>query len=445
MLKYNQIITEGIKMKKKKLSPYIIIALSFLIVILIGTILLKLPITTTQQPLSWMDAFFTATSMITITGIMPVSNVGVTFTLFGKIVIASLIQIGGLSILTLTMYMLVILGAKINVNNRTLLKENLNYDSLQGIVKLLRRIVVLTLSIELIGIIINLFIFIPNMTNLGEAIGVSIFHAISSFNNAGVDILGVTEHISHFKDNVLFNINTLMLVILGGLGTMVIYDLINKRRWKKLTIHSKIVVKMTLLLLIIGMLLVKLFEGNQVTWLEALFMSGTSRTAGFMTLNIHDLRNATIAIVMMLMFIGAGPMSTGGGIKITTFYVLIKSIFSFGRGKKTITHKRYISDETKIKSFILAQASILFIAMVSILLLAIENIGFKEAIFNTMSVLSNTGLMIGNINEYKDISKFIIIVTMYIGRVGPLTILHLIYSKSAKQSIVFIEEKLIIG
>lgn len=432
-------------MKKSKLSPYIIIALSFLLVILIGTILLKLPITTTNEPLTWLDAFFTATSMITITGLSPLSNIGASFTLFGKIVIAVLIQIGGLSILTLTMYILVILGAKINVTNRNLLKENLNYSSLQGVIKLLRRIVILTLSIQTIGFIINLFIFIPNMENIYEAIGVSIFHAISSFNNAGVDILGISHHITDFKDNLLFNINTLMLVILGGLGTTVIYDVIQKKSWKKLSIHSKIVVKMTIILLILGTVILKLFEQDQLTWLEALFMSGTIRTAGFMTLNINYLRNATVGIIMVFMFIGAAPMSTGGGIKITTLYVIFKSLFSFGRGKKTISYKRYIPDETKLRAFILAQASIFLIAVVSILLISIEAIGFKEALFNTISILSNTGIIIGNIDAYHWISKLIVITTMFIGRVGPLTILHLIYSKSAKQNIIYVEEKLIIG
>ncbi|CCV64844.1 Trk system potassium uptake protein TrkG [Alteracholeplasma palmae J233] len=434
-------------MRKIKMTPYMIIALSFFTVIILGTILLKLPITLKEHgSLSWIDAFFTSTSLITITGLTPVLDLGSSFTIFGKVVIACMIQIGGLSVLTLTVYIMTLIGSKIGFNNRAILKESLNQNSLQGLVKLVKRIIMISFIIEFIGFIINLFIFIPTMDNTYHAIGVSAFHAISAFNNAGLEILGFNNHFLNYHNNLLFNINTGVLSILGGLGVIVIYEVMKKRSWKKLSIQTKITLKMTLGLLIMGTVLFKLIEQNQMTFLEVSFLSINTRTAGFLTVDLTKVKSLSIAIIIPLMFIGAGPMSTGGGIKVTTLYVMLKSLFSFGRGSQTLTHKRLITDETKIKAFVLIQSAMILIGISTFLLLAFEETNIQTALFESVSAFSNTGMTLNFTHKIGLGSKTILILMMYIGRIGPLTILHLIYSKKASNSnLVYIDEKIVIG
>lgn len=440
--------------KLRKMSPAITIALSFFGVIVTGTILLILPISIAQgQTLTLIDAFFISTSAVCVTGLVPVANVGLNFTPFGKFVIALLVQVGGLGSVTIMIFVLTVLGLKIGISERFLIKEALNQNTASGVVRLIKRIVKITAVIECIGFLFNFIVFSADYP-FWEAVGISAFHAVSSFNNAGFDILGYETSLIPYAGNVLLNINTSALIILGGLGFIVIYDVITNRHWRDLSIHSKIVLKMTLSLLVIGTLLLKLLEGNNITWLEAFFQSVTARTAGFATVNFTTFRSVSILVMIVLMFIGASPVSTGGGIKTTTFYTMIKSVISFSRGRKTITHNRRILEETKLKAFTLTVLAVMAVLIVCFALLAIEDhnpnyqASMTNILFESTSAFGTVGLSMGITPMLFPISKFILCILMFTGRLGPLTIFSLWnrnWNRPSKNDVEFIPERIIIG
>lgn len=447
------------KMTKDKFSPFFIITASFMVVILIGFILLMLPIST-RESITWIDALFTSVSAVCVTGLSPVTDVSETFTGFGYVVIAILIQIGGLGFVTIAMFFLIIFGSKIGVNDRFLIKEALNQNSYRGVVKLVISIIKLTLVFEFLAFVCNLFVFVPDYGVYG--IGVSIFHAISTFNNAGFDILGATSMIQ-YSDNILFNLSTSVFIILGGLGFIVIKDIIEKKSWKNLSIHSKIVLKVSFTLVVGGMLLIKFSEGltSEITWLEAFFQSVTTRTAGFATVNFANLNELTVMVLMLLMFIGASPSSTGGGIKTTTFYTMIKSLLSFARGKRTIIYNREIKVENKNKAFMLAMLAVSCVFVMSAVIFAIEiytktnfgdldssTVSFTAIMFESVSAFGTVGLSMGITPSLAPLSKLVICVLMFFGRLGPLTILSIWnrnYNCNRGSEIKYLEEKIIIG
>ncbi|MFA6890218.1 MAG: potassium transporter TrkG, partial [Bacilli bacterium] len=315
---------------KKKISPYLIMIFGFVTVILIGTGLLLLPFSTREGiSLSFVDALFTSTSAVCVTGLVSVSSVAEVYTVFGKIIITLLIEIGGLGFITIAMFIFTVLGIKIGMGDRFLIKESLNQNSLKGMVRLVRMTVFITLIVQLFGAIINFIVFIQDYS-FWNAVGFSLFHSVSAFNNAGFDLLGSTSFMV-YEQNVLLNMNTMFLVILGGIGFIVIYDVLRTRNWKKLSIHSKIVLKTSLFLVVGGAIALKVLEGSNITWLQAFFNSVTARTAGFQTVQYNTFSNAALLVVMILMYIGASPSSAGGGIKTTTFYTIYKYLFSFAR------------------------------------------------------------------------------------------------------------------
>lgn len=438
---------------KKSISPSIIISLSFLIVILAGTILLKLPFSIAEgQSLSWINSLFISTSAVCVTGLSPVLDISMNFTTFGKIIIGLLIQIGGLGFVTIAIYTLSFFGVKFGISDRLLIKESLNLKSFSGLVKLVKSIVKITFFIEFIGFIISFIVFSRDFT-FWEAIGISTFHSISSFNNAGFDLLGSNSLIG-YQDNILLNINTTVLIILGGLGFLVIKDLISKQRWSKLTNHTKIVVKTTLSLLIVGTILTKVIEGSNISWLQSFFLSVTTRTAGFTTIDLNTLRSASVLLVIFLMIAGASPGSTGGGIKTTTIYTIFKTIKGFVFGKKAIVYNRKITDETKIRAFLLVILAILSIFLVSFILLIIEennpniDFSFKNILFESTSAFATVGLSMGITPYLMPLSKFVISVLMLFGRLGPLTIFSLFnknWNRPSDTSVDYLPENIIIG
>ncbi|MCK7486961.1 MAG: hypothetical protein MZU97_16745 [Bacillus subtilis] len=238
-----------------------------------------------------------------------IANLAITLSTFGKIVLALLIQIGGLGIVTIAIYVLVIFGIKIGVTERYVVREALNQNNLGGIVRLLKAIIMTTLAIESVGFVLNFIVFIQDYP-FWSAVGHSAFHTISSFNNAGFDVLGETS-IQAYSGNILFNISTMLMLILGGLGFIVLQDVWKKRSWKHLSLFSHIVIKTSAFLILFGWISIKLLDYDSVTWLEALFQSVTTRTAGFSTINIGILHRSTLTIMMLLMFIGASPELNG--------------------------------------------------------------------------------------------------------------------------------------
>lgn len=433
----------------KKISPYIIIVLSFLSIILIGGILLILPISKQAQGhLSFVDALFVSTSAVTITGLSPVADLSVLLSPFGKVVLGILIQIGGLSVITISVFVMYLIGAKIGLSNRILIKESFNQTSLSGMVKLVKKIILYTLVIESVGFIANMIVFVPQY-ELVDAIGLSLFHAVSSFNNAGFDILG-DQSLQGYNGHVLLNLSTAILIMLGGLGFIVLNDILTKKSYKKLMIHSKIVLKVNLVLwsLGFGFFLLSKVDGKNLNVLEAFFLSVTARTAGFTTINTGTISSLTALILMVLMFIGASPSSTGGGIKTTTLYALFKSTTSYAKGKTTTTHNRLITDETRHKASILLTTAIMIVLVATSLILMIENIDLEKAIFEVISAFANVGLSMNLTPTLSNASKIVLSIVMFIGRVGPITIISIFntqWYKKGMDSIEYIEEKMMIG
>jgi trk system potassium uptake protein TrkH len=353
-------------------------------------------------------------------------NIAESLSIFGKIVLALLIQIGGLGIVTIAIYVLVILGIRIGVTERYVIREALNQHHLGGMIRLVRSIVFTTLIIEAFGFILNFIVFIQDFA-FGKAVGHAAFHTISSFNNAGFDILGDSS-LQGYSSNVLLNVNTMIMIVVGGLGFIVIRDILEKKSWKNLSIYSKIVLKTTLILILTGTLIIKLFEYDNITWLEAIFQSITTRTAGFSTVNISMFSYTTLVVIMIFMFIGASPNSTGGGIKTTTLFIMFKSVTSFLAGKPFITHKRKIEDQNKNKAFVvvtLAFSVTIFMFLIVSLVEQNNNsyeMTFIKVLFETFSAFGTVGLSMGITPYLLPASKILLSMLMFIGRLGPITI-----------------------
>ncbi|MBU1144361.1 MAG: H(+)-transporting ATPase [Firmicutes bacterium] len=440
-------------MKKKKLSPLVIIVMSFLGIIFIGIILFKMPFSVQEgQFISWVDAIFLSTSAVCVTGLSTISDLSITLSVFGKFVLALLIQIGGIGIVTIAIYVLVILGIKIGVTERYVLKEALNQYSISGMVRLVRSIVFTTLIIEFFGMIINFTVFIQDF-EFFKALGLSAFHSISSFNNAGFDILGDTSLMA-YKSNIILNINTMLMIVIGGIGFIVIQDILKKRKWKNLTLYSKIVIKTTLFLIVTGAVIIFVFEYKNVTFLQAIFQSITTRTAGFSTIDMNLFSYSTLAVIMVFMFIGASPNSTGGGIKTTTFYVIFRSTISFLRGKPTIVKNRKIDDDTRAKAFTLA---LLAMASTFIVFIAVSQIEthnpnyempFIKVLFETISAFGTVGLSMGITPFLMPASKVILSLLMFLGRLGPITIFGIVnrnWGHPYVSSVDYAPEKILVG
>ena len=334
-------------LRTKRLGPTQYVALGFMSVILIGSVLLALPIG--HMPgtyVSYIDALFTSTSAVTVTGLISIETAE-QFNAFGRLVIALLIQIGGLGVTSVGAIFILVMQRKFGVYHRLLLMEGLNFNSLSGVVRLVKSVLQLTLVIELVGMILSFFTFIQHYP-FWEALGISAFHAIASFNNAGFDILGGGQNLIPYRHHYVLLLTTATLIGLGGIGFVTMLDIYHKRNFKKCSMNTKIVMVTTASLLIIGTILLKLSEG--FSWFDAFFHSISARTAGFSTIPIDDFSQAGLLILMVLMFIGASPGSTGGGIKTTTLFTIIKTIKSFATNRPVTAFYRRIPAESIIDS-----------------------------------------------------------------------------------------------
>lgn len=432
---------------KKKLSPYVLIILSFLSVILIGMLLLKLPFATQHnKDVSWINALFISTSAVTITGLSPVS-IYATFTTFGKVVIAVLIQVGGLSITTIALFIIAILGFKLGFGSRMFIKESMNVSSFRGLISILKRVVVLALIVETIGAIVftSYFMYIGN--GFATSLGYGFFHAISSYNNAGFDIFSGNSSIIDSSSNVLFSFTTMILILIGGIGAIVFFEVLDKKSIRKLTVHSKIVLKMTLTLFIFGTVTALLIESN-LTLLQAMFHSVTVRTAGFGVIDYSLIKTPTIVITSLLMFIGAAPASTGGGVKVTTFYTAAKGLASFSKQRDAVSYKRKIPNSYIIRAFSIIILSLIIVASSIIIVSIIEPvISLSKISFEVFSSFSNTGLTMGITGELKSLTKLILVIVMFIGRIGVMTIISALFKGRYKKSsqVDYIDSSYILG
>ena len=426
----------------KKIGPYGLITIGFLLSILIGGILLYLPISQKAgADVSLVDAFFITISAICVTGLSTI-DVANSFNLFGYTIIALLIQIGGLGIVCAGLSIILLAGQKIGIKERILIKDSLNLNSLKGIVKLVKSIFRITFIIEFIGALFSFCSFIKYY-KFKDAIVISIFHSISAFNNAGFDLIGNFRNLVPFENNILLNLTTSGLIILGGLGFIVINEIIEKKDFKKISLHSKIVIKMSIALLIIGTFVI--YASSDISLLASFFTSVSSRTAGFNTVPIDSFNKVALLFIIILMFIGASPSSTGGGIKTSTFYSLIKGTYSICSNKRCHSFKREISHETILKSFIVLFVGMIVVTSCLICLCIFEpNIDLLDLLFESISAFATVGLSTGITPELSTISKIVIMITMFIGRVGGLTLLSL-WTKKGKKYVSYPTEDILIG
>ena len=288
-------------MKTRKIHPYFIIILTFLGVIFTGTLFLLFPVSGGNgKSIGFVDSLFMSTSAVCVTGLGTV-NVASGLSLFGKVVLAILMEIGGLSILTIAIFFFTVLGAKLSVSNKFLLREALNQSSVKGVTTLVIKIIIWSTIIQTVGVILNMFALVPYFDgNFSKALGYSVFHSIASFNNAGFDAFG-TESMIGFKDNLMLNTSTMFLIIFGGIGFVVLSDIIKKRNWKLLQLHTKIVLITTGALIFFGALLIKLTAWTDISWLQAFFTSVTCRTAGFTTFNCAELATHPATYIIMIL------------------------------------------------------------------------------------------------------------------------------------------------
>jgi trk system potassium uptake protein len=449
---------EGTMKRKRKfyLDPPKSLVLGFLVIILVGAILLTLPVSTTNgQGLSFINALFTATSATCVTGLVVVDT-GTTFTMFGQLVILSMIQVGGLGFMTFATLFAVLLGKRISLKERILLQESLNNLSIEGVVRLAKRIVIFTAIIELVGTILLSFRFSFDMP-LGKAIYYGVFHSISNFNNAGFDLMGEFHSLTSYVDDPTVTLTVCTLIVLGGIGFIVMNELVEYRHTRKLSLHSKVVIMTSLALIVIGTAGIFLFEfTNDKTIkpltvsgkiLGSLFQSVTARTAGANTLNIGELTHPSLLLVIILMFIGASPGSTGGGIKTTTFTTLIGAVWSQIRGKEDVIFYRQRIDYETIYKALTVTVSGLFLVVLMTLVLTITEVGkdFLMIIFEVTSAFATVGLSMGLTPELSIIGKLMIVVTMFAGRVGPLTIAYAVTTRRKPDAFRYPKGKIMIG
>ncbi len=426
----------------RKMSPSRFIVLGFAAVIILGAIILLLPISQNEDAeVTLVDAFFTSTSAVCVTGLIAIDTAD-HFNAFGQTVVALLIQIGGLGVTSVGVGIILLARKKVSFKERIIVKEALNMDSLKGIVKTVKTILFMTLCFESVGAILSFLVFSKDYPPL-KALGISLFHSVAAFNNSGFDILGGMRNLIPYQDNVLLNLTTCGLIIFGGLGFFVIQEIIHKRSFKKFSLHSKVVIAMTISLLIIGTVILKLTE--DITWLGAFFFSTSARTAGFSTYALSGFTNAGLFALVILMFIGASPASTGGGIKTTTAFTLFKNAYSVATNKHCSAFKRKIPGEVITKSFIITLLASVVVCIDSFLLCIIDpEFSFIQILFEVVSAFGTVGLSTGITPELSDFSKIIIILTMFIGRLGPLTMAS-IWTFKPKSNVCYSEETITIG
>ncbi|MDU4800251.1 MAG: potassium transporter TrkG [Clostridium butyricum] len=428
--------------KLKHISPGRLIVLGFFSVIMIGAFLLMSPFSRRSGvDVSFVDALFTSTSAVCVTGLIAIDTAD-TFNLFGKTVVAMLIQIGGLGVTSIGVGLILLIGRNVGIKQRMLVKEALNLTSMKGIVKLIKAVIIMTISFEIVGAILSYIVFSKDYKPL-DAVGISIFHSIAAFNNSGFDILGNFQNLSSYRDNILLNLVTCGLIIFGGLGFLTIKEIIEKHSFEKFSLHTKIVITMTGSLLIVGTVLLKFTEN--ISWLTAFFYSTSARTAGFSTAPLSGFTSAGLFTIVILMFIGASPGSTGGGIKTTTFFAIIKNVYSASTNKHCVAFKRELSKNTIAKASIIATLSLTLVVVDTFVLSIIEpEFSFMQILFEVTSAFGTVGLSTGITPSLSDLSKLIITLTMFIGRLGPLT-MATIWTFKPTSHVHYLEEDITIG
>lgn len=437
---------------KITLNPPLVLSLGFAILITFGGVLLSLPFfTKSGEATNLIDSMFVAASASCVTGLTPV-NTFEHWNTYGHVLLIILIQIGGLGVMSLASIIPLILGKKIGMKSRQILKEQLNVESLEGMIVLFKYVLVFTFGIEILGAILLSFRFIP-LYGAGTGIWYSIFHSISAFCNAGFDILG--DSMYPFRDDILVNLTLSFLVIVGGLGFVVTSELFRRRSFEKISTHSKLVLLISGVLLVLGTVMflflengdgVLQYESVKGSILESFFQSVVARTAGFYSVDLSKIKDSTALMLMGLMFVGGSPGSTAGGIKTTTLGVLFISTHAVVRGEsEPVVFGRHIGIDVVRKALAIFLVSITIVLSVSFILTITESARLVDILYETVSALATVGASKGITADLSDVGKILITFCMYLGRLGPMTMAFAFGMKDKKSLIRYPESFISIG
>ncbi len=439
--------------KKIDLSPNQVLVLVFLSTIFIGAYLLHLDVASTgKEPIKWIDALFTATSATCVTGLIVVDT-GSDFSLFGQWVILILFQIGGLGIMTFSTMFAFLLGKKISLRQRLIIQESLNQFSIGGLVRLAKYIILFTLAFEGLGTIF-LYLNWHQLNSTHSSLFLSFFHAVSAFCNAGFSLF--SDSLQTYTSNTGINIIFLILIIFGGIGFLVLVEFYEYPKHKRLSLHSKLVIVTTIILLFLGTVGILFLENQNLDTLQpyplkgrllsSFFQSATARTAGFNTISIGLMSNATLFLLIILMFIGASPTSTGGGIKTTTFCILVLRMYYTLKGRNNLyLYQRQIADDIVNKAWVILMLSMSWIVAMILFLSYFESFDFIELFFEIISAFGTVGLSTGITSSLSLPGKVIIILTMFFGRLGPLALALSLIINRQEESIQYPKDRVMVG
>jgi trk system potassium uptake protein TrkH len=420
-----------------RLNPPLLLMVLYAALVLIGSALLMLPGATTA-PITWSDALFTATSSVTVTGLV-VIDTGSALTPFGQTVVLVLIQLGGLGLMTFAVFILSALGQEVGIAHQLVLRADLDRTSIGDLIALVRTIILLVFVCELIGAAVLAAVFVPHF-GWRHGIWSAVFHAVSAFNNAGFSLY--TDSLTAWKDDPIINLAVPAMFITGGLGYAVLAELIARKPWRRFSLHSKLMLTGTAFLIVLSVIVFALLEWTNPRTLGAeqsltaklwisWFQGVTTRTAGFNTTDIAGLHESTAFLFILLMFIGGGSTSTAGGIKVTTAIVLIlATIAFFRRSQSLVAFSRRIEVEEVLKVMALATIGALFIAIGTFALIARQDGVFLDSLFEVVSAFGTVGLSRGATGDLDSLQRAVIMVIMFFGRVGPLTLGFLLATRT---------------
>ncbi len=451
---------KGKKGRKPELSTTQMISLSFLSAILVGAALLMLPCSTVPgEETDFLTALFTATTSVCVTGLVVVDTFS-HWTLFGHIVIMLLIQVGGIGVVCLSAVLLILIHKRLSLKTRVLMMDSFNLDSIKGVAGFCQRVVRDIFIVEGIGAILSAFVFVPEFGNT-KGIYVSIFHSISAFCNAGIDVIG-PDSLCRYSGNYFILFVTMMLIVLGGLGFVVWFDVANAvgaffskaegRKRFRLHEQTKLVLALTAVLIVSGAMLTFLAEMDNPATMQSMslgakiwnsfFQSVTFRTAGFMTVSQKGLREVTALFGLMYMFIGGSPMGTAGGVKTVTFFALMLYAISFLRDReKPVVFNRAFPIETIRKAVAIILISFLVTSLLSIMLMFTDHsILMTDALFETFSATATVGLSRNLTSSLTPVGRMIIIMAMYLGRIGPISLVMFFRGQKAKKNLLISAE-----
>ncbi|MCX5779494.1 MAG: TrkH family potassium uptake protein [Firmicutes bacterium] len=439
-------------MSLKSINPPQLWVLSFFSVIVIGSLLLTTPWAVQSGQVNYLTALFTATSSVCVTGLVLVDT-ATNWTLFGQVVIITLIQIGGLGVMSFATFAALIFGWKIQLRHRLVMQQAMNQSSVGGIVRIFRYLLVTSFSIEAVAALVLAIHWAPTM-GFKQALWFGVFHSISAFNNAGFDLFGNFRSLTGMTGDVTVNLVITSLIILGGIGFMVMYEVFHYRKERIISLHTRVVLITTAILIVAGTVILLFSEYNHalrdfpfgVKLMAAYFQSISPRTAGFNTVDLNSLFLSSQLVLILLMFIGGSPGSTAGGIKTSTFALLWIAAISQLRGKKdNEIFGRRIPSEDMFQAMTIVLLFVFTLVTSTFLISLIHQADLVQIIFEVASALGTVGLSLGLTPQLESFEQLIIIATMFLGRVGPLTLGLALAYRRKQPDIHYPKGKIMIG